>query len=247
LVALFMIFIVLVFLSVDFFVQRTEFRRAMTAKETSPVVVRSPHLPALPEDVFLAPSHTWAKITEGGRLQVGVDAIAATLFGEPDRIETEASGARVSKGAPLLTLVRGSRRLTLASPVDGYVVRINGETMDQPWKLPDTPFGHGWVYEIQPERMGRALRDMYMEEEARSFVNDELRRLRDSISRVSRSRASDASPDAARLAAVGGTSLDGGLPFPMLASTLDDERWSTLVQDFFGEHAAVEAAARAGS
>jgi glycine cleavage system H lipoate-binding protein len=242
-VALSLVFIVLVFLTADFFVQRAAFKRASARP---PVAIESlVHMIPVPDDVFLDPSHVWARITGGGLLQLGADSLISSLLGEPDRIEAAKEGSRVKRGEPLVTISRAGRSVTLRSPVDGVLVRVNRETADQPWKLGSAPFGHSWIYEVKPDRLGPAVKRMYVDGEAKAFVAGELRRLRDAVS--SRVR---------RDPVLGATALDGGTPhlgetatdpsLPAAAHRFDDESWSLLIAEFFaGTYAAQPAADRA--
>ena len=227
-VALFVIFTILLFLTADFFVQRAVQRRAAarglaTARvESFGRPVKAPPIHSIPGGVFLDPTHTWARILPSGELHVGADGMVAAVLGAPDALELLAPGTRVEKGATLATLHRGDRRIALRSPVEGVIEDINLDVADHPVRLADDPFEESWLYRIRPVRLGQALRQMVIDDEASRFMSREADRLRDAVVRLSM-------PDSA----VGQTLLDGGAPIEAMGSLLDEEAWQRLSAMFF--------------
>jgi glycine cleavage system H lipoate-binding protein len=227
-VALFVVFTILLFLTADLFVQRAALRRA--AARTGPAARREAARPAalvvplrpLPDGVFLAPSHAWAELLPSGRLEVGAGAMVAAVLGPPDALELLPPGSRVSRGAALATLRRGDRHVALRSPLDGVVEDINLEVADRPSRAVHGPHAGSWLYRIRPQRLGDALRGMLIGDEAAALLRRETARVRDAVLRAS-------SPDSA----VGLTLLDGGVPAEAMASLLDEDAWRQIADSVF--------------
>jgi hypothetical protein len=133
----------------------------------------------------------------------------------------------VVAGATLATLRRGERTLTLRSPVEGVVETVNRAVMDRPVQINDQPFGDGWLCTIRPNNLSRALRRLFIAEEATVWMRRELGRLRVVVGGLSRS-ADDPLP----------LQLDGGVPIEGFAGLLDETQWNEI-QRFFDRSAGV--------
>jgi glycine cleavage system H protein len=234
-VALFVLLTIVILLTIDYFVQRAEVKRAkatdlaahrepaLAAGTARPSVARSPiAIDRIPSGVFVAPGHVWVQLETSGALRVGADAIPAALLGRPDRIEVEREGTQVRRGDRIATLRRGARSLTLRAPVDGIVTRVNAETEARPERLQDDPFGQGWLLSLAPRDLAPALKRMFVAEEAAAWVHEQLRELRDFMA---------AGTADSRLA--GAELQDGRAPIEGLANHLDDARWQQLVEEMF--------------
>jgi glycine cleavage system H protein len=228
-VALFVLLTIIALLTIDYFVQRVELKKARSAAEIAPRVpaqasaARSPiAIDRIPSGVFVDPGHVWVQLESSGALRVGADTIPTALLGRPDRIEVEREGTQVRRGDRIATLIRGARSLTLRAPVDGIVTRVNAEAQASPGRLQDDPFGQGWLLWLAPHDLAPALRRMFVAEEATAWAREQLRKLRDFMA---------AGSVDAQL--VGATLQDGGAPIEGLADHLDDARWRQLVDEIF--------------
>lgn len=226
-VAIFFISIILFFLTVDFFVQRYTFRMASAEAGATAAIeaerpVASPELAPVPAGVFLDPGHTWVRLAPTGLLRVGADALATALLGRPDGLELKAPGDEVARGEVLATVLRGGRRLELRSPIDGTVKAVNAALAEAPDGLADAPFDAGWLYQVEPRKVGASLKRMRIAEEAAEWMRAEARRFRDAVADLARP------PELA-----GATALDGGVPVAGVATLLDDEGFERLAERFF--------------
>jgi len=207
-------------IALDYFVLRK--RRA-----EGPAEVRLPGLEPLsqltegvPEGVFLQPTYTWTRIREDGDLMVGVHPLLLGLLGAPYQYELLGNGSSVEKGAPLIQLERGGRRLSVPSPVEGRVTAVNrrstGETQ---WKGLEAPDG-SWLYRIRPERVEQEVPAWMIADAAIGWTKQQYEGIRSYLTR------------AASLDEVGVTMADGGdIPIGVLAS-LDDVGWTGFQSTF---------------
>jgi glycine cleavage system H lipoate-binding protein len=231
-VALFVLLTIIALLTIDYFVQRVELKKAKSTAKVAPWVpahaaqasaARSPiAIDRIPSGVFVDPGHVWVQLESSGTLRVGADTIPTALLGRPDRIEVEREGTQVRRGDRIATLIRGARSLTLRAPVDGIVTRVNAEAQASPGRLQDDPFGQGWLLWLAPRDLAPALKRMFVAEEAAAWAREQLRKLRDFMAAGS-----------ADAQLVGATLQDGGAPIEGLADHLDDARWQQLVDEIF--------------
>lgn len=224
-VALLIVTVILLFLSIDFLVQRATYRRSMSeartfAVETARTRPRAEVRPSdLPGDVFVDATHTWLRIEADGLVAVGASPVALAALGAPDAVELHAPGVIVEPGGPLMTFHSEGRVLTLRAPLGAVIEDINEDVASNPAHMAE---GLTWLYRVRPRNLSGALAKMAVGEDARSWVAHELHRLRESV--IALLPASST---------VGATMLDGGAPADSLADCLDDESWERLSEDLF--------------
>ncbi len=234
-VALFVLLTIIALLTIDYFVQRAELKKAKATAEVAQWVpahasqtvgataARSPvPIDRIPSGVFVDPGHVWCQLEPSGALRMGADMIPAALLGRPDRIDVRMEGTEVRRGDPIATLTRGSRSLTLRSPVDGVVTRVNSTTQASPERIQDDPYGQGWLLWLAPRDLSTAMKRMFVAEEATAWAREQLQKLRDFVAMGS-----------ADAQLVGATLQDGGAPIEGLTDHLDDARWNQLVDEIF--------------
>lgn len=136
-VAIFVVLMFLGFILADLTLQKLEARRAALALVPArggvspargaarPAIRRD--WPALPEAIYLSESHSWLRPRPLGVFQIGLDALVGQAVGSVTRIVPPRVGSEVWAGAPLFQIAAGERVLTVAAPVSGRVVEVNGE------------------------------------------------------------------------------------------------------------------------
>jgi glycine cleavage system H protein len=216
--AIFFIATIVLFLGLDWVVQRFK-------KEEVREPVPTPLSPAragslrIPEGVFFAKSHTWLNLFPSGKIRLGVDDFVGSLMENPRITLMLKSGDRVEKGAPLLVIQDGDRKITLRSPLAGEVLTVNEELEKDPQLMRKSLFSEGWAYSIRPRRL-EELRSMLIGEETRSWMSNELGRLRDLLA-----AGPAGSPVPVAL-------QDGGAPAPGLLKRLDNAKLQQFEEQF---------------
>jgi glycine cleavage system H protein len=232
-VPLFVILTIIVFLTVDYFVQRAELDKVGAAAARSPATPGTmpvaaacgPHAPIdqIPRGLFFDLGHTWSHLEPSGSLRMGVDRLAPALLGLPVAVELVPSGTHVHPGDTLARLRGRTRSVALRSPVDGVIDEVNQAVVTDPLLAAKDPFGTGWLYRLTPSRLAPAVKAMLVGEEASAWMRREVARLRELVSGVVAS---------GRFA--GATLPDGGLPIEGLAERLDPQAWAEVVDACFG-------------
>jgi glycine cleavage system H protein len=237
-VAILVLLTVIAFLTIDFFVQRAEARRALLtaaagAKEKVEAALAGSRTPVvgpltrLPKGIFFDPSHQWMELEKmTGDLRLGVDAFLMNLLGKPSGIEMASVGTDVRRGDAVATLRRGGRSIVLRAPVDGRIEAVNADAAAHPARLAENPFGQNWLYRIAPNRLDvSALASRKLGEQAVDWMRGEYARLRDFFAAI---------PNPAF---AGVTLQDGGAFVDGCAEALDDAQWDRLSKEFFGKTA----------
>lgn len=227
-VAILILATIITCLTVDYFAERAALRRAArdgVSLPERPVSVRTPEdLTRVPAGVFVGPGHAWLELEPAGSVRVGVDRVPLSLLGGVETIEAVPVGTAVRPGDRLAVLRQGERELEVKSPVEGTVTAVNPIAAVNPARIRQEPFENGWLVSLAPRDLGRTLRRLFVAEEARSFLREELAGLRDFLVGLSL---------AGRGSLATATLPDGGLPVEGLAGRLSDGEWHELTERFF--------------
>jgi len=162
------------------------------------------------------PAHTWA-IAEGANVvRIGVDAFAARLLPIPDKVETPKLNRWVSQGGRGFSLRSGDRKVALLSPVDGEVVEVNHQVVEDPSLLKREPYGRGWLLKLRSPDMAVSLRNLLGPDLAHRWMEDSMHRLQQLVAPT-----------------VLATAQDGGPLVDSVAGTFSDEDWKKMAAEFF--------------
>ncbi len=157
--------------------------------------------------------HTWLRL-EGDRVRVGLDDFAQRLVGGIDGISMPTKGSKIRAGEGAWNLRCGERSVKMLSPIDGMVVAVNEALIRDVSLISKDPYGHGWVFIIQPSNGG--LKRLLYGNAAKSWLAGEADRLHQILE-----------------AEMGVTVTDGGELEKCLYIKLDEEQWSGLISKFF--------------
>jgi len=223
-VALLVLFTVLVFLTVDYFLQR----RTAAAPVPSPLPTKSRRHELAPDyrtpaGVFFHPAHTWMFLEESGTVKLGINDLAASVIGKIDGITTRKAGDHVRQGEVLFTLSHGDRTATFRAPVDCVISGFNPEQVTNPTLSGKPAFTDAWLCRITPDDSTDFSRAAHLGARARQWLNREVQRLKVFVATTV--------PEHPVLAQ---TMQDGGLPAPGLIDELSDDEWKKLHEGFFG-------------
>jgi len=165
---------ILLFLGVDWILQRRK-----EARSVVPAMVGAQEARVrLPSGVFFAPSHTWLNLFPSGRAWLGIDDFVVRLLERPRVRFLKESGSQVSRGDALLVIEDGERQLTVQSPLDARVIALNSKLLKSPGALRHAPFCEGWACELRPDRQAD-LKSLMLGDESAGWMQGEFGRLRD--------------------------------------------------------------------
>jgi glycine cleavage system H protein len=225
-VALLILLTILVFMTLDYFVQHR--RGIAEARAGAHAATRlSRHEPAqisyrAPRGVFFTPGHTWIYLEESGTARVGINDLAQSIVGRITSAGARAAGDHVLKGDPILELRHGHRTVTFRAPIDGVIDEINTDLLQRHDYRGLEPFSAAWLYRIRPKDPSNALRDLMLGDAAKKWLGREVQRLKVILSMIAPSDP-----------VLGATLQDGGLPAWGLIDHLSEQEWQHVRETFF--------------
>jgi glycine cleavage system H protein len=92
--------------------------------------------------------HEWAR-PEGNTAVVGLTDYAQDKLGEIVFVELPDIGAEIEAGKGSAVIESVKAVADLYAPLDGTVVEVNEDLLDQPEVINSDPYEGGWVYKIE--------------------------------------------------------------------------------------------------
>lgn len=224
---LLMIFVFVLFISLDLIVSRRRARRhgeqpVHAESEAQPVVVAAPSAEPvwvagykMPQELHYHRGHTWARFLDAETVLIGLDDFARKLLGKASKWTLPQVGAVVQQGATGFRAGVNDREADFLAPVDGQVLRVNTDLEREPNLATDDPFGRGWVMQVRATQPARDRNNLLSGTLAGRWMEDARERLEWQLMALS-----------------GSVLQDGGEPAEDFAEHLSPDEWKKLVGEF---------------
>ncbi len=103
----------------------------------------------MPDDLRYANDHEWARV-EGDKVRVGLDDYAQDQLGDIVFVELPQEGDSFKKGEVFATVESVKAVCECYLPVGGEIVAVNSALEDGPELVNNSPYGDGWMVEVNP-------------------------------------------------------------------------------------------------
>lgn len=225
-VAIFVILTIVAFIVADSLVQRAKAQTESLA--LAPTGARRP-APALadiwmPQGVFVDAGHTWVAVDPSGRTHVGLDDFIQRAIGRIDEVELPEVGQEFRQGEKLFAIRQGERRAVFTAPLDGVISSVNESLTRHPEAIKANPYEQGWVCAVTPKNLARNLKRLFIAEEARAWLSQQLWRFQEFMA---------ARP--IEQMALGQVLQDGGQLTDGVLELMDEETWNLFANEFLGQ------------
>jgi len=107
----------------------------------------------LPENLYYAQTHEWAKQEDDNLVRIGISDFAQTELGDLMYLDLPEVGKHFEAGDPCATVESVKAASELLAPVSGKVVAINSAVIDEPELVNDDPY-ENWLFCIQADDIG---------------------------------------------------------------------------------------------
>ncbi|MBD3921253.1 glycine cleavage system protein GcvH [Paenibacillus sp. PR3] len=94
--------------------------------------------------------HEWAALSKDGAIRVGITDHAQCLLGDIVYVDVPPVGTPVAALQPMGTIESVKTVSDLFSPLDGVIVRVNGQLHASPELVNEQPYEEGWLVEVAP-------------------------------------------------------------------------------------------------
>jgi glycine cleavage system H lipoate-binding protein len=144
-----------------------------------------------------------------------LDKFAADLVGKLDRIEVTGASRWVRQGQRLATLHAGSISLDLVSPVEGVIMDINKDVLEDPTLTSRDPYKNGWIAVLKSPDLPTNQKNLLQGSMVGPWMHYNVTRLNSALAK--------ANP---------GFAQDGGVPVSQALEGVDPELREKLAKDF---------------
>lgn len=204
---------------------------AEAARAHGPIPIPAGGTPGQPSADFLFhPGHTWVYVHDDGLVSVGATDFATNFAGQLSAVEMPGEGARLHQGDSAWTLVSAKdRRLDQVMPIEGKVLAVNSDLLENPELAQSSPYEEGWILRVRPRELKSSIRNLLSAEASRIWID------------ATRTKIS-----ALLSPALGALAHDGGQWIAGFGDRLEDSDWENLKQDLFSAAAASQAEGESG-
>ena len=166
-------------------------------------------------DRFYDEGHIWV-MRINGSVRMGIDDFARQIIGTVDDIKLPSINSFISQGDPLCIISGNEKALHLYAPLEGKVIDINPDIVDNPSLVSIAPHGRGWILLVEPSDIVQASKILLSGRSAIEWLRHESHKFYDFI----REETDMALP------------ADGSIP-PDFNKILKKDIWDKIDQAFF--------------
>jgi len=125
----------------------------------------------VPDELRFTPSHEWVRVEDDFAV-VGITDYAQTLLGELVYVELPDVGDVIAQGEDCAVVESVKAASDVYCPINGQIIEVNEELADQPELVNDDPYGNGWLFKIQIDKLEQ-LEELLTSEEYQKQVAEE--------------------------------------------------------------------------
>jgi glycine cleavage system H protein len=168
-------------------------------------------------------NHTWVRIINSAKLQVGIDSFAGNLLPKNRTIVLPVEGNYLNADQPCSWITIGDSAYTIKSPVSGYVTEVNYDLIRSSEFLSSSPYDAGWLFYIKPSKFHKEEKNLLKVSEMNRLTKLDIEKINRKIS------FEFIRPDSP----VGNTMMDGGVSLNHLFDIVGPKKFNTILSCIF--------------
>jgi glycine cleavage system H protein len=169
-----------------------------------------------PQGYSFHPGHTWV-LREGlDNARVGIDSFAANLIGTIDRIAVIGENRWIRQGQKIATVYRGDVAIDLVSPVEGVIMAVNRDVVEEPAIIGRDPYEKGWIATVKSPDLAINQKNLVQGEMVAPWLQNSVTRVNGIVAELAPTMAAD-----------------GGVPVAGLIARVGPEIRKKLLAEFF--------------
>lgn len=103
-----------------------------------------------PVDLRYSQSHEWVRSNDDGTITVGITDYAQEQLGDVVFAETPEVDRECEAEEAIAVIESVKAASDIYAPLAGKVIDTNGELMDSPELINDSPYENGWLFKMEP-------------------------------------------------------------------------------------------------
>lgn len=171
---------------------------------------------SIPQNYSFHPGHTWVLREGPDNARIGIDNFAGNLIGKIDRVEVIGENRWVRQGQKVATLRSGNVAVDLVSPVEGVIMSLNREAIEDPAVITRDPYEKGWIAMVKSPDLAINQKNLVQGSMVAPWMQNSLTRLNGMVAELAPAMAAD-----------------GGVPVAGLIARVEPEVRQRLLKEFF--------------
>ena len=216
---LFVLLTYIIVITVNYMVFRTPravpLAPEVLARPSAPVITKEYGF-SVPQGYCFHPGHTWVMREGHENARIGLDAFAADVVGRIDHIEILNPNRWVRQGQRIMTIHAGDVSFDLVSPVEGVVMAVNHDVIQNPSIAGSDPYNNGWIAKVKTPDFSTNQKNLMQDSMVAPWMHYNVTRLNSALAKMNPALAQD-----------------GGVPLTGLLTRLDPQLRQKLITDFF--------------
>lgn len=171
---------------------------------------------SIPQNYSFHPGHTWVVREGPDNARIGIDSFTANLIGKIDRIDVIGENRWIRQGQKVATLRSGEVTIDLVSPVEGVIMSLNRDAVEDPAKIVRDPYEKGWIAMVKSPDLAINQKNLVQGAMIAPWLQNSITRLNGMVAELAPAMAAD-----------------GGVPVAGLIARVDPEVRQKLIKEFF--------------
>ena len=101
------------------------------------------------ETLYFTKEHEWIEVVSEDYVRIGISDYAVEQLGDVVFVDLPALNDEMEKEDEFATVESVKSSSEIYGPVTGKIAKVNDALEDEPEKLNESPFGEGWIVEVQ--------------------------------------------------------------------------------------------------
>lgn len=171
---------------------------------------------SIPQGYSFHPGHTWVMREGLDSARIGIDSFATNLIGKIDRVDVVGENRWIRQGQKVATVRSGDIAIDLVSPVEGVIVGLNRDVMEEPAVVGRDPYEKGWIATLKSPDLAINQKNLMQGGMVAPWLQNSVTRLNGMVAELAPTMAAD-----------------GGVPLAGLIGRLEPEMRQKVVKEFF--------------
>lgn len=171
---------------------------------------------SIPQGYSFHPGHTWV-LREGlDNARIGIDSFAVNLIGKIERVDIVGENRWIRQGQKVATVHSGNVAIDLVSPVEGVIMAVNRDVVQEPAIVGHDPYEKGWIATVKSPDLALNQKNLVQGGMVAPWLQNSVTRLNGMVAELAPAMAAD-----------------GGLPVAGLIARVTPEVRQKLLKEFF--------------
>jgi len=133
-------------------------------------------------DRFYHEGHLWIKRING-LVRLGIDDFTRQIIGSVREMRLPSINTVIDAGDTIIEISGNEKTLSMYAPLEGKVVDINPDILDNPSLAGMAPYESGWILAVEPQDMLQGLKTLLTGRSAKEWLKLESHKFHDLISK----------------------------------------------------------------